>query len=111
MKLATAIKRLEADRKAYAEFLMLDGLVVMNRYDHRINSLSAWIEFRDNERIRKIESRAWGQVKRTNGLVRTEDFNEKFAELIVKEVTNIVLHYTDVDEGVAVAKKHFGVEE
>jgi len=36
---------------------------------------------------------------------------EKFAELIVKEVTNIVLHYTDVDEGVAVAKKHFGVEE
>ena len=36
---------------------------------------------------------------------------EKFAELIVKEVTNIVLHYTDVDEGVAVVKKHFGVEE
>jgi len=36
---------------------------------------------------------------------------EKFAELIVKEVTNIVLHFTDVDEGVAVAKKHFGVEE
>jgi hypothetical protein len=38
-------------------------------------------------------------------------FEEKFAELIVKEVTNIVLHYTNVDEGVAVAKKHFGVEE
>jgi len=36
---------------------------------------------------------------------------EKFAELIVKEVTNIVLHYTNVDEGVAVAKEHFGVEE
>ena len=35
---------------------------------------------------------------------------EKFAELIVRECTNIVLHYTDVDEGVAVAKKHFGVE-
>jgi hypothetical protein len=35
---------------------------------------------------------------------------EKFAELLVKECTNIVLHYTDVDEGVAVAKKHFGVE-
>jgi len=35
----------------------------------------------------------------------------KFAELIVKDVCNIVLHYTDVDEGVAVAKKHFGVEE
>lgn len=41
----------------------------------------------------------------------SEDFDyKKFAELIVKEVTNIVLHYTDVDEGVAVAKKHFGVE-
>ena len=36
---------------------------------------------------------------------------QKFAELIVRECTNIVLHYTDVDEGVAVAKKHFGVEE
>jgi hypothetical protein len=36
---------------------------------------------------------------------------QKFAELIVREVTNIVLHFTDVDEGVAVAKKHFGVEE
>jgi hypothetical protein len=36
---------------------------------------------------------------------------QKFAELIVKDCTNIVLHYTDVDEGVAVAKKHFGVEE
>lgn len=36
---------------------------------------------------------------------------EQFARLIVKECTNIVLHFTDVDEGVAVAKKHFGVEE
>jgi hypothetical protein len=36
---------------------------------------------------------------------------EKFAQLIVRECTNIVLHFTDVDEGVAVAKKHFGVEE
>ena len=35
---------------------------------------------------------------------------EKFAELIVRECTNIVLHFTDVDEGVAVAKKHFGIE-
>lgn len=37
-------------------------------------------------------------------------YTEKLAELIVREVTNVVLHYTDVDEGVAVAKKHFGVE-
>ena len=36
-------------------------------------------------------------------------YTEKLAELIVREVTNVVLHYTDVDEGVAVAKKHFGV--
>ena len=36
--------------------------------------------------------------------------HELFAELIVRECTNIVLHYTDVDEGVVVAKKHFGVE-
>lgn len=36
---------------------------------------------------------------------------EKFAQSIVRECTNIMLHYTDVDEGVAVAKKHFGVEE
>lgn len=33
----------------------------------------------------------------------------KFAELLIREVCNVVLHYTDVDEGVAVAKKHFGV--
>ena len=36
---------------------------------------------------------------------------EKFAQLIVQECTNIMLHYTDVDEGAAVVKKNFGVEE
>ena len=35
----------------------------------------------------------------------------KSAELIVKEVCNIVLHYDNVDEGVKVAKQHFGVEK
>ena len=40
----------------------------------------------------------------------TEQF-EKFAELIAHEYGNIVLHYTDVDEGVRVANKHFGVKE
>jgi hypothetical protein len=35
---------------------------------------------------------------------------QKFAELIVKECLNIVGHYADVDEGIAVAKKNFGVE-
>ncbi len=38
-----------------------------------------------NERIKQLESKAWEQVNRTNGLVRTEDFNQKFAELIVRE--------------------------
>jgi hypothetical protein len=68
-----------------------------------------------NERIRKLESQAWGQVKRTNGLVRTEDFNEKFAELIVRECAKIA------DDGCGSAcfglgingqmlKEHFGVE-
>ena len=38
-------------------------------------------------------------------------YDKKFAELLIRECTNIVLHYTDVDEGVTVAKKHFGVEE
>ena len=59
-----------------------------------------------NERIRELAIQAdWDDEFR-------EDFDiKKFAELIVRECTNIVLHYTDVDEGVAVAKKHFGVEE
>jgi len=65
-----------------------------------------------NERIRELYLQA---VEYSNGQMTFGDtrefFAEKFAELMVKEVTNIVLHYTDVDEGVAVAKKHFGVEE
>ena len=84
-----------------------------------------------NERIKQLESRAWGQVNRTNGLVRTEDFNKKFAELIVKECIK-ELRYTVVDtqecrqdksqdyqvgweDGMFDAgetiKQHFGVEE
>lgn len=75
-----------------------------------------------NERIRKIESRAWEQVNRTNGLVRTEDFNQKFAELIVFECANAVMDGTK--EGDHYAQRieqhfdngqggilHFGVEE
>jgi hypothetical protein len=42
-----------------------------------------------NKQIRKIESQAWAQVTRTNGLVRTEDFNQKFAELIIQECAKI----------------------
>ncbi len=42
-----------------------------------------------NELIRKIEVQAWEQVVRTNGLVRTEDFNQKFAELLIKECARV----------------------
>jgi hypothetical protein len=43
---------------------------------------------------------------------RVEYFDkEKFAELIVNATCNVILHYDNVDEGVAVAKKHFGVTE
>jgi hypothetical protein len=59
-----------------------------------------------NERIKELALQAGAQ-----GIVNRDFIDvEKFAELIVREVTNIVLHFTDVDEGVAVAKKHFGVE-
>jgi hypothetical protein len=59
------------------------------------------------------EKRIYERVHNTEQCMEEyrEVYNTKFAELIVKEVTNIVLHYTNVDEGVAVAKKHFGVEE
>ncbi len=67
-----------------------------------------------NERIKELAEQFRKEVENfssENGFTYTEVFDEeKFAELIVKECTNIVLHYTDVDEGVAVAKKHFGVE-
>jgi hypothetical protein len=43
-----------------------------------------------NERIREIERQAWEQVTRTNGLVRTEDFNQKFAELIVRDCLDVI---------------------
>jgi hypothetical protein len=74
-----------------------------------------------NERIQELFKRAGGKTSSRNlasnpiQVVEThelwDDRIEKFAELIVRECTNIVLHYTDVDEGVAVAKKHFGIEE
>jgi hypothetical protein len=66
-----------------------------------------------NEQIRKIEAQAWEQVNRTNGLVRTEDFNQKFAELIVRECALIVETKQYYDERPAgdVIKEHFGVEE
>lgn len=67
-----------------------------------------------NERIRLLaeQSRAaqYGVGYRRDTYPTNLEELKKFAELIVRECTNIVLHYADVDEGVAVAKKHFGVE-
>ncbi len=67
-----------------------------------------------NERIKELESQAWEQVNRTNGLVRTEDFNQKFAELIVRECASIAFDAyaaTDgADSGESAILKHFGVE-
>lgn len=64
-----------------------------------------------NKRIRELYLQAIEYSNNCNTFDGRTEFAEKFAELIVKEVTNIVLHYTNVDEGVAVAKEHFGVEE
>ena len=68
-----------------------------------------------NKRIDELFGKALdGAVPETWTALNMEQltrWKDKFAELIVHECTNIVLHYTDVDEGVAVAKKHFGVEE
>jgi hypothetical protein len=68
-----------------------------------------------NERIQKLARQSGATDENGSQATTVYCFTEQelkgFAELIVKEVTNIVLHYTDVDEGVAVAKNHFGVEE
>lgn len=79
-----------------------------------------------SERIKELESRAWGQVNRTNGLVRTEDFNKKFAELIVSECYETIkkdmelahIQLIPIDFGIyangrlrRIIKEHFGVEE
>lgn len=37
-----------------------------------------------------------------------EVYDQKFAELIVAECANIMLHYSNVEEAVKVMKKHFG---
>ena len=61
-----------------------------------------------NKRIRELAEQAIEDMPGAWNI--PDEFCKKFAELIVRECTNIILHYTDVDEGVAVARKHFGVE-
>ena len=71
-----------------------------------------------NERIRKIEDQAWEQVTRTDGLVLTDDFNQKFAELIVREMCDVFdkraepgTGFYEPHEPAELIKQHFGVEE
>jgi hypothetical protein len=65
-----------------------------------------------NELIRQLADQCRFERQGINCEVLDQGFDEeKFAKLIVKEATNIVLHYTDVDEGVSVAKKHFGLDK
>jgi hypothetical protein len=64
-----------------------------------------------NERIQKLYKQAMVKTADMSRPGRKELDPEKFAQLVVKEATNIVLHYTDVDEGVSVAKKHFGLDK
>lgn len=64
-----------------------------------------------NKRIQELVQQCTERCYRTlDGDVEVFD-KEKFAELIVQECLNIVGHYTNVDEGIAVAKKNFGIEE
>jgi hypothetical protein len=67
-----------------------------------------------NERIEELESQAWEQVNRTSGLVRTEDFNQKFADLILEDVLDIVGaggEFCSRPKLVEQIQTHFGVEE
>lgn len=67
-----------------------------------------------NPRIQELFEQTLEEFKAENKyatIIVPNPLKEKFAELIILECTNIVLHYTDVDEGVAAAKKHFGVRE
>jgi hypothetical protein len=63
-----------------------------------------------NEQIRKIESQVWEQVKRTDGLVRTDDFIQKFAELLVRECADIAADMSALDIYEEI-REHFGVEQ
>ena len=61
-----------------------------------------------NERIKQLAVKAGGGPSKW---YTDPDVLQEFAKLIAQEYGNIVLHFTDVDEGVKVANKHFGVEE
>ena len=69
-----------------------------------------------NERIRKLADRAGEYADFESGLC-TDEFLEKFAELIVRECIDIISPYAirmenfDGGHPITDLKKHFGVEE
>jgi len=72
-----------------------------------------------NERIRELEKQATEEVMRNTPsfLVTNEMWKEKFAELIVRECTDVVLQWKsepfpmDPEFAARLIKEHFGVEE
>ena len=67
-----------------------------------------------NERIKELAEQAmWHTNSKTGEVYRTHfQFEEKFAELIIKECGQVLESYDqDFDWATVALKKHFGVEE
>lgn len=72
-----------------------------------------------NAQFREIEAQAWEQVNRTDGLVRTDDFLQKFGELVVQECLKFIEPMPgsgDLDDvafegATREIKEHFGIDE
>jgi tRNA(His) 5'-end guanylyltransferase len=62
-----------------------------------------------NERIKELMPKPWVYPFPDRELYTKEQMVH-LAETIVRECSNIVLHYTDVDEGAVVMRKQFGVK-
>jgi hypothetical protein len=91
----------------------IDGISQTVQYQGCVIPYS-W-EPRMNGRIEELKQQASDYVDSIDNGIDIEEYrkllDQKFAQLIARAYGNIVLHYTDVDEGVKVANKHFGVEE
>ena len=73
-----------------------------------------------NERIKELAKKAWESITVQDALADEafDQFDQKFAELIVRECAHLVGGYTkenefgtDVKEAYEEITKHFGVEE
>lgn len=72
-----------------------------------------------NTQFRDIEVLAWEQVKRTDGLVRTDDFLQKFGELVVQKCLQFIEPMPgsgDLDDvafegATREIKEHFGIDK